>query len=638
MEATKSLKIKSKGRPEAASAGAHLRNEPKPSGFTLKHPVFSRPVAPVQLPNSPEPVDIDTAEDPEEAGVHMVPAFCCTSATRLPVSEESTAERHFFPSPLDLSGRKSTETATDPSEDLLQAARTNAVEHCRALLDSDLPINPNFANSEGWTALHIAAYRGFLQICEVLLDYGDRTNINAKTNQMQSPLHLACSGNFKPVVQTLVRAGANLNAVDYEGNSPLHLAVLEESREIVHWLLVRGPDLTIRNLEGRTAADLATRETLDLFLACLRIKEVSPLDKIPITNTRRDEVSHMMTKVSAQRTGHSLSNPDLDTILVKKPTPLDFAALQLLGKGSFGEVYLVQKLDTMKLYAMKVLPKEKILGQNLVKYAMTERNVLSYVKHPFIVGLNFAFQTAEKLFLILDYCSGGDLGFHLQREKRFSEYRTRIYLAEIILAIEELHRRNIIFRDLKPDNVLLDAEGHAMLTDFGLSKEDIRDNEGAKSFCGSVAYLAPEVLLRQGHGKAVDWYLVGVMMYEMLVGQPPFYSHSKEQLFRNIQKGKMRLPTFVSPEARGLIQQLMQKDPAKRLGAGPRDSEDIKEHVFFNGINWEAAARRELKVPIPPRPNLNLGSVSAAKVYGSLSTGQSDTHFQGWSFVSLSVE
>ncbi len=124
----------------------------------------------------------------------------------------------------------------------------------------------------------------------------------------------------------------------------------------------------------------------------------------------------------------------------------------------------------------------------------------------------------------------------------------------------------------------------------------------------------------------------------MLVGQPPFYSHNKEQLFRNIQKGKLRLPTFVSPEARGLMMQLMQKVPAKRLGAGPRDSEDIKEHVFFNGINWEAAARRELKVPIPPRPNLNLGSVSAAKVYGSLSSCQTDTHFQGWSFVSLSVE
>ena len=637
MEATKTIKTKRRQQVEVQSAVPSETDKPRRSRFTLKHPVFSKPVDPVKLPNSPEPLECDFAEDPEDMGVNRVPAFCFTPATHLPISEESTAERHFFPSPLDLSGRISTETAGELGEELLQAARKNSVEEIRSLLDSDLSLSPNYHNYEGWTALHIAAHRGFLQICEVLLDYGDRTNINAKTCQMQTPLHLACQGNFKPVVQTLVRAGANLNVVDSEGNSPLHLAVLAESRDIVHWLLVRGPDLNIRNYEGKTPADLAKNETLGLFVACLRVRDPSPLHKIPITSSRRDEVSHMLTRVR-HHSGHSLSNLDLDTIAVKKPSPLDFEALQLLGKGSFGEVYLVQKLDTLKLYAMKVLPKEKILSQNLVRYAMTERNVLSYVKHPFIVGLQFAFQTAEKLFLILDYCPGGDLAFHLQREKRFSEYRTRIYLAEVILAIEELHRRNIIFRDLKPDNVLLDAEGHAMLTDFGLSKEDIRDNEGAKSFCGSVAYLAPEVLMRQGHGKAVDWYLVGVLMYEMLVGQPPYYSHNKEQLFRNIQKSKLRIPTFVSSHARSLLLQLLQKDPTKRLGSSLRDSEDIKEHVFFYGINWEAAARRELQVPIPPRPSLHLGSVSAEKVYGSLQSSATDTHFQGWSFVSLSVE
>jgi serine/threonine protein kinase len=176
---------------------------------------------------------------------------------------------------------------------------------------------------------------------------------------------------------------------------------------------------------------------------------------------------------------------------------------------------------------MKVLSKSKIMGHNLTRYAMTERNVLSIANHPFIVKLNYAFQTQEKLFLILDYCPGGDLAEYLQLEKRFNEDKTRLYASEILLAIEELHRKDIIFRDLKPDNVVLDMEGHAMLTDFGLSKEGVLDNGMAKSFCGSYAYLAPEMLRKLGHGKAVDWYLLGVIIYEMLSGIPPYYANNK---------------------------------------------------------------------------------------------------------------
>ena len=149
--------------------------------------------------------------------------------------------------------------------------------------------------------------------------------------------------------------------------------------------------------------------------------------------------------------------------------------------------------------------------------------MLSYTKHPFIVSLNFAFQTREKLFMILDYCPGGDLAKVLSKEKRLSEQRAKIYISEILLAIQDLHKRDIIFRDLKPDNVVLDHEGHANLTDFGLSKEGVLDNISANSFCGSIAYLAPEMLKRSGHGKSVDWYLLGVLLYEMLVGNPPYF-------------------------------------------------------------------------------------------------------------------
>lgn len=156
--------------------------------------------------------------------------------------------------------------------------------------------------------------------------------------------------------------------------------------------------------------------------------------------------------------------------------------------------------------------------------------------------------------MILDFCPGGDLGEKLQEEGNFDEERSRIYIAEVILALEELHSRDIIYRDLKPDNLLLDQEGHVMLTDFGLSKESVPEYiNGAKSFCGSVAYLAPEMLKRAGHGKAVDWYLVGVVLYELLTGFPPYYSESKEQLFKNIESAPLELPSTLSDKAKSLI-------------------------------------------------------------------------------------
>ena len=188
---------------------------------------------------------------------------------------------------------------------------------------------------------------------------------------------------------------------------------------------------------------------------------------------------------------------------------------------------------------------------------MTEKNVLSNINHPFIVKLHYSFQTPDKLFMILDFCPGGDLGEHLQNECRFSEDRSKIYICEVITALEELHRNDIIYRDLKPDNIVLDHEGHAMLTDFGLSKEEVSDYyKGAKSFCGSVAYLAPEMLKRAGHGKAVDWYLLGVVLYEMLIGLPPYYAESKDELFQNIENAPLKIPGHLSNDVKDLLKRV----------------------------------------------------------------------------------
>jgi len=241
------------------------------------------------------------------------------------------------------------------------------------------------------------------------------------------------------------------------------------------------------------------------------------------------------------------------------------------------------------------------------------------------------------LYLILDYCPNGNLGDLLDRVNNLSEDHARIYAAEIILALEELHKRDIIYRDLKPDNVVIDAEGHARLTDFGLSKEGVSDDHSAMSFCGSTAYLAPEMIKRKGHGKAVDWYLLGVLIYEMVTGIPPYYSNDKKKMMKNIIKQPLKLPSFVSQQARHILLMLLNKDPSKRLGSGTLDAQSIKEHPWFDCIDWEDALSRKLKVPMEftgQLPDISNSSISSKLLANDDKNSVLDNynHIQDWSF------
>lgn len=248
---------------------------------------------------------------------------------------------------------------------------------------------------------------------------------------------------------------------------------------------------------------------------------------------------------------------------------------------------------------MKVLSKDKINEQQLLKYAFAEKDIMAEmtkINHPFVVKIKYTFQTTESLFMIMQFCSGGDLSQYLELEGCFDEAKAKFYISEIVCAVEALHKKNIIFRDLKPDNVVLDADGHALLTDFGLSRQHIEnDCSGADSFCGSYAYLAPEMIKKNGHGKAVDWYLIGVVLFELLTGLPPFYDDDKEILFANITNNKVEVPKEIklSKDCIDLILKLLVKDPRKRLGnvCGIRD---IKSHAWFKGIDWKAVANRQL--------------------------------------------
>jgi len=196
--------------------------------------------------------------------------------------------------------------------------------------------------------------------------------------------------------------------------------------------------------------------------------------------------------------------------------------------------------------------------------------------------------------------AGGELFFHLKNERRFSESRARMYTAEIALGLGHLHSRNIIYRDLKPENILLDSAGHIRLTDFGLSKR-YEDGAQAQTFCGTPEYLAPEVITGVGHGKEVDWWSLGILLFEMLVGLPPFYSENVNLMYEFIQKAELRVPSFVHQNAKVIITGLLQRDPTRRLGHGPRDVEEIKECAFFDPIDWDTLYNRQIQPEFVPK-------------------------------------
>ncbi|XP_050403575.1 serine/threonine-protein kinase Sgk1 isoform X2 [Patella vulgata] len=330
--------------------------------------------------------------------------------------------------------------------------------------------------------------------------------------------------------------------------------------------------------------------------------------------------------------------------------PSDFEFLKVIGKGSFGKVLLARHRKESKVYAVKVLQKQAIMKRNEVKHIMSERNVLlKNVKHPFLVGLHYSFQTKDKLYFVLDYVNGGELFFHLQRERYFPEQRAKFYAAEMASAIGYLHSLNIIYRDLKPENILLDSKGHVVLTDFGLCKEGIEGMGTTSTFCGTPEYLAPEVLRKQPYDKTVDWWCLGAVLYEMMYGLPPFYSRDTAEMYDNILYKPLRLRTNVSGAARSILEGLLQKEKENRLGA-KRDFLEIQGHDFFIDLNWEELDKRKIQPPYNPNVSgqldlkhfdpefvrepvpASIGKYGSCKMV-SASVVEADGVFEGFSYV-----
>ncbi|XP_065175255.1 ribosomal protein S6 kinase 2 beta-like [Sycon ciliatum] len=369
---------------------------------------------------------------------------------------------------------------------------------------------------------------------------------------------------------------------------------------------------------------------------------VIPADLVAAEEEFKDE--HTPTKEKE----HDLSVAKLVQEHGDNVTTDDFELLKVLGQGSFGKVFLVRKkkgADGGKLYAMKVLRKATLKVRDRYRTKM-ERNILKDIDHPFVVQLRYAFQTSDKVYLILEFLRGGDLFNRLNREVMFTEDDVTFYLAELALALNHLHSLGIIYRDLKPENVLLDSEGHIRVTDFGLCKEssDMQDDK-AYSFCGTVEYMAPEVVNRRGHDHTADWWSFGVLMFEMLTGTLPFQSGNRKTTMTLILKAKLAMPQFLSPEAQSLLRALFKRNPANRLGTGPNGFTLLKRHSFFRKINWDRLFKREVEPPFRPAVsreftvNFDPEFTSQAPVDSPGAPESANTHqiFKGFSFVAADL-
>ncbi|KAJ2838508.1 Serine/threonine-protein kinase Sgk2 [Coemansia sp. 'formosensis'] len=510
--------------------------------------------------------------------------------------------------------------------------------------------------------------------------YGLRRNVLYRNDRIAGPASAGESGagSTPPLPDTAV------TLLDSSSTSRLGGTRISQWDDSLEYVMVDGippndhmdVDLTLRagsvdsaELDDDDDDDYGTRQSKKSNVTQVRGRNVVALRRAPlggIEKTRRVLPSDDPALVAAKaqmRGGKRLhaavptstdsadervpEDDDAETAEGREPAPSgsqkigldDFQLLSIIGKGSYGKVMLARYKDTGKVMAIKVISKSKLRGRpNEIRRVMSERQVLERtVRHPFLVGLQCAFQTKEKLFFCLDYVNGGELFFHLQRERRFGENRARFYAAEITSALAYLHGMDVVYRDLKPENCLLDAHGHVRIVDFGLAKDvgpvawrtegsalySVEEGGKTGTFCGTPEYLAPEVLLRQRYGKEVDWYCLGAVLYEMLTGLPPFYHQDNNAMYQRILNEDLRFPSALPPPAacngtmyagsgnvagngigryaQDFVFRMMDRDPQKRLGHGVFGTENIKRHVFFHGIDWGKIYRQEYAPPFVPK-------------------------------------
>lgn len=496
-------------------------------------------------------------------------------------------------------------------------------------------------DSQGKTPLHYAAERGFFMISQYLCVEGE-AEVNARDLEGNSPLHFAARNEHQEVLVFLLsfpkvdprarnRFGESPREVTGRVGEKIFQASLDENKRTEEVSDEVQENFTIRkNLKFDTMfkrrwsllkngliskvtrkildrgelteedkqfglADICGKKIRTSFPDCYTVRDKGEYIKINLKPEEEQAQEEQKSHAKEQGKSHAKEQESTQATLSKEHR--NFTLNDIIGKGSFGEVFLVtqkkekeegeeEKQNRPEQYAMKVYNKAKIIRSGLLKFLFLEKRILINFDHPFIVKLYSTFQTARKLYLLMDYCRYKDLGEVLSKEGRIFEYQVRLIAAEILLAIEELHRRNIIHRDIKPDNILIASDGHVLLTDFGLSKDNLPPSAITCTFCGSIAYLPPEIVLKQGHGHPTDWYLLGELVYECLFGMPPFFNQSKKALMEMILNEQVAFPDYANRTTKDFINKLLIKNPSERLGARGGAAE-VKAHPFFTGIVWE---------------------------------------------------
>jgi len=339
----------------------------------------------------------------------------------------------------------------------------------------------------------------------------------------------------------------------------------------------------------------------------------SDVDELLLRQSKVEPVNDKDTqKLDSLQCNNKISQLDKSPGLKRRQLSIDkfakydkesFTYLKVIGKGSFGKVMLAERLGSNELFAIKILKKINIIQDDDVECVMTEKRVLTIAgQHHYLTSLHSCFQSEDRLFFVMEYVNGGDLMFQIQKARKFDENRSRFYAAEITLALQFLHSQGVIYRDLKLDNVLLDSDGHVKLADFGMCKDNIIANGVTTTFCGTPDYIAPEIVKEIPYSSSVDWWALGVLMYEMMAGQPPFEADNEEELFETILHHEVLYPLWLTKEAKSILKGFLTKNYEKRLGCVPGIAEvAINKHPFFASIDWRKMEVRQVNPPFQPQ-------------------------------------
>ena len=531
------------------------------------------------------------------------------------------------------------------------AAFTGNCDLIQLFCDSDADIN-QLTRDKKWTALHLLCIQGHLTGVQLVLSQPSIL-IDMEVDENSTALHCACLNGSIEIVEALLKSKANCAIENNLGQLPIDLASSREIKDLLSKYMGKLEDLP-EFFEGpislrRTIKDFKAwgvlrpaEGTLMLYKSqkafnskhlpekVFHIKEMNEIRRCKPPGFTSGFYFFMSSSDAGQKTffysefeeiaNHWVKNlftsllyrqsrskklEVTENLMLDFPSTPDisiysFDVLEQIGSGSFSLVHLARKKDTDELFALKSMSKQFLIQKNFLKNAVSECRVLSILNFPFIIRLHFCFKTARSLYMVLEHCTHGSLASLISNLISIPLPLVQIYAAEIILAINYLHSLNILYRDLKPENILICSSGHIKLADFGMVKENFLDSSVSKSFCGTPAYLSPEMLARVGVTKKIDIYAIGCVIYEMMCGYPPHYTEKIQVVFERISSNKVKFPESFDAEAKDLVEKLLNRNPNLRP-----DFEEIKSHGFFKGINWDDLARGECPQIEIPNHNLN---------------------------------